>query len=126
MILLLSTASNLYWLGRYMIRIDGLCRLLPFQDDKEAIEFSHAFTLSAFNAETLNTLLTDPLHPSSIAANLAAVRENMQAVRGVVSQELFESLNMLTNPRQLGKRCFKCSSTIIKVTACELFICGKL
>ena len=103
MILLLSSASNLYWLGRYMIRIDGLCRLLPFKDDQEAITFSHALSLPAWSAETLNALLADPAQPSSIAANLRAVRENMQAVRGVISQELFESLNMLTNPRHAGQ-----------------------
>lgn len=100
MILLLSTASNLYWLGRYMIRIDGLCRLLPFHDDQEALKFSHAFSLSAWDAKTLNALLQDPNQPASIIANLGAVRENMQFVRGVISQDLFESLNMLTSPRQ--------------------------
>lgn len=103
MILLLSSAYNLYWLGRYMIRIDGLCRLLPFKDDQEAIRFSHALSLPAWSAETLNALLADPAQPSSIPANLGAVRENMQAVRGVISQELFEALNMLTNPRYVGK-----------------------
>lgn len=103
MILLLSSASNLYWLGRYMIRIDGLCRLLPFKDDQEAIRFSHALSLPAWSAETLNAVLADPAQPSSIPANLSAVRENMQAVRGVISQELFEALNMLTNPRYVGK-----------------------
>ena len=100
MILLLSTASNLYWLGRYMIRIDGLCRLLPFTDDEEALQFSHAFSLSAWNAKTLNTLLLDPNQPASITATLEAVRENMQCVRGVISQEVFETLNILTNPKQ--------------------------
>lgn len=103
MILLLSTASNLYWLGRYMIRIDGLCRLLPFTDDQEALQFSHAFSLSAWNAKTLNALLQDPNQPASIIANLSAVRENMQCVRGVISQEVFESLNILTNPKQQFK-----------------------
>lgn len=100
MILLLSTASNLYWLGRYMIRIDGLCRLLPFTDDQEAVQFSHAFSLPAWNAETLNHLLHDENQPASITANLHAVRENMQCVRGVISQELFELLNLLTHPKQ--------------------------
>ncbi len=103
MILLLSTASNLYWLGRYMIRIDGLCRLLPFTDDQEALQFSHAFSLSAWDAKTLNALLQDPNQPASIIANLRAVRENMQCVRGVISQEVFESLNILTNPKQQFK-----------------------
>ncbi len=109
MIMLLSTASNLYWLGRLMIRVDGICRLLPFTDDEEAVGFSHAFCLPAWNAETLNQLLYDENQPSSITASLLAVRENMQTVRGVISQQLFECLNVLTNPQQN-----------FKVKACEL------
>lgn len=103
MILLLSTASNLYWLGRYVIRVDGLCRLLPFQDDQEAIRFAHAFALPAWNAETLNQLLLDPDQPASIPANLSVIRENVQSVRGVISQQVFESLNILTNPKPAFK-----------------------
>lgn len=99
MILLLSTASNLYWLGRYMIRMDGLCRMLPFQDDQEAINFAHAMALPAWDAQSLNRLMNDPVQPASIFACLKAVRENVQAVRGVISQQLFESMNMLTNPK---------------------------
>lgn len=99
MILLLSTASNLYWLGRYVIRVDGLCRLLPFTDDQEAIEFAHAFALPAWNAATLNQLLMDVNQPASIPANLQVIRENMQSVRGVISQYVFEALNTLTNPK---------------------------
>jgi uncharacterized alpha-E superfamily protein len=44
--------------------------------------------------------LQDENQPASITANLQAVRENMQCVRGVISQELFELLNLLTHPKQ--------------------------
>lgn len=109
MIMLLSTASDLYWLGRSMIRVDEICRLLPFTDNDEAVAFSHAFSLPAWNAETLNQLLHDETQPSSITASLLAIRENMQSVRGVISQQLFECLNALTNPKQN-----------FKTNACEL------
>lgn len=104
MILLLSTASNLYWLGRYLIRIDGLCRLLPFKDNQEAARFAQSMSLPAWDALTLNQILSDPQQPSSINASLQATRDNMQAVRGVISQELFEVLNLLTNPKTVDKR----------------------
>lgn len=104
MILLLSTASNLYWLGRYMIRIDGLCRMLPFKDDQEASRFAQAMSLPAWDANTLNQVLNDPEQPSSINATLQSVRDNMQAVRGVISQELFDVMNMLSNPKTMNKR----------------------
>ncbi|XID74198.1 alpha-E domain-containing protein [Alkanindiges sp. WGS2144] len=103
MILLLSKASNLYWLGRFMIRIDGICRLLPFTDDHEALEYSQAFGLPAWDSATLNQLMYDASQPASIPSNLQVVRENMQYVRGVISQELFECLNILTSPRQQFK-----------------------
>ena len=111
MIMLLSTASNLYWLGRLMVRVDNICRLLPFKDDEEAVAYSHAFSLPAFNAETLNQLLNDDEQPTSIAANLDLIRENMQSVRGVISQDFFECLNALTNPKQE-----------FKPKACELIL----
>ena len=118
MIMLLSTASNLYWLGRFMIRIDGICRLLPFTDDDEAVAFAHAFSLPAWNAETLNQLLHDETQPSSITASLLAIRENMQSVRGVISQQLFECLNELTNPRQD----FKTKACAMISSCCETIL----
>lgn len=95
MILPLSTAANLYWLGRYLVRVDGLCHLLPFNDDLEAQSFAHAFNLPAWNAETLNALIHDPHQAGSLPANLDAVKQNIQAVRGVLSAQTFEALHSL-------------------------------
>lgn len=117
MILILSTASNLYWLGRYMIRVDGLCRMLPFNDDHEAISFAHAMALPAWDAASLNRLLHDPTQAASIYAILQGIRENTQAARGVISQNLFESLNILTNPKHasIGYICNLISECTVQV-----------
>ena len=95
MILPLSTAANLYWLGRYLVRVDGLCHLLPFTDDLEAQSFAHAFNLPAWNAETLNALVHDPSQSGSLPANLDAVKQNIQSVRGVLTAPTFEAFHAL-------------------------------
>lgn len=95
MILPLSTAANLYWLGRYLVRVDGLCHLLPFTDDVEAQSFAHAFNLPAWNAETLNALIHDSSQSGSLPSNLDAVKQNIQAVRGVLTAPTFEAFHTL-------------------------------
>ncbi len=95
MILPLSTAANLYWLGRYYVRVDGLCHLLPFTDDLEAQTFAHAFNLPAWNAETMNALIHDPHQAGSLPANLDAIKKNIQSVRGVLTAQTFEALHRL-------------------------------
>lgn len=94
MILPLSAAANLYWLGRYFVRVDGLSHLY-FSDDLEAQTFSHAFNLPAWNAETLNGLIHDPSQSGSLPANLNAVEQNIQSVQGVLSTASFEVFNAL-------------------------------
>jgi uncharacterized alpha-E superfamily protein len=117
MILVLSTASNLYWLGRYMIRVDGLCRMLPFSDDNEAISFARAMALPAWDASSLNRLLHDPTQAASIYSILQYIRENTQSVRGVISQQLFELLNILTNPKHasIGYVCNMVSECLVQI-----------
>lgn len=95
MILPLSTAANLYWLGRYLVRVDGLSHLLPFTDDLEAQSFAHAFNLPAWNAETLNALIHDINQSGSLPSNLDAVKQNIQSVRGVLTAPTFEAFHAL-------------------------------
>lgn len=95
MILSLSTASHLYWLGRYMVRVQGLCRLDPFASDQRAVEFAAAFGLPAWNVETLEALLNNPEQSGSLMSNLSAIQANVQSVRGVLAQPVFECFNTL-------------------------------
>ena len=95
MILPLSTAANLYWLGRYLVRVDGLCHLLPFTDDLEAQSFAHAFNLPAWNAETLNALIHDSNQSGSLPSNLDSIKQNIQSVRGVLTAPTFEAFHAL-------------------------------
>jgi uncharacterized alpha-E superfamily protein len=99
MILSLSTATHLYWLGRYMVRVEGICQLAPFQNDQAAVRFAHAFCLPAWNVASLERLLHDPAQPSSLPSHLAVIQENAQSVRGVISQATFEALHTLWRMR---------------------------
>ncbi len=117
MILPLSTASNLYWLGRYLVRVDGLFGVIPFVDDKDAQIFAHAFNLPAWNAETLNALIHDPQQAGSIPTNLDAIKQNVQSVRGVLTGPTFEAFHALSRfpklpPQEMHFMLQSCRSTL--------------
>ena len=97
MILTLSSANELFWLGRYLVRADQLSQLIPFESDESALRYAHAFCLSAWNAQTLNELLLDPVHSPSLPANIEAIWQNILSVRGVLSEEAFIQLYSLSN-----------------------------
>lgn len=96
MILLNSAAQNIFWLGRYLSRIQQVCSLLPFKDDASAIEYSHVFCLPAWNAPSLNGLFLDPEQPFSIYSQFACIRDNIQQLRAVLSHYAYIELNKLT------------------------------
>lgn len=93
MILLSSAAQNIFWLGRYLSRIQQACDFLPFDDDHEAVEYAHAFCLPAWDANSLNALFLDPEQPFSIASQFAQIKDNIQQLRPVLSPKAYSSLN---------------------------------
>lgn len=105
MILTLSAASSLYWLGRYMLRVEALCQRLPFEDDAQALAYAHSFSLSAWNVETLLAALHDPQRVGSLPSNLAVVQDNIQAVRGILPRQVFEAFNALWRQRDQSDVC---------------------
>ena len=48
MILLNTSAENIFWLGRYISRIQYLCHQFPFKKDDQAIQYAQAFCWPAF------------------------------------------------------------------------------
>ncbi len=91
----LGTAFNLFWLGRYMGRLEVLCHEQPALDDQRAAQFAQAFALPAWNAETLHWLLHEPTQPVSILANLKNIHQNTQQVRACLSRSAYIALNQL-------------------------------
>ena len=95
MILLNSNAQHIFWLGRYLTRIQYLCGQFPFHDNQDALGYAHAFCLPAFDASSLNTLLLDTEQPSSFHQQFQYAKDNVQNLRGVLSAKAYAELNQL-------------------------------
>lgn len=107
-------ADNLFWAGRYIERAEASARLinatgLLLLDLPDGRDF-HWHTLveimgaeagfdqrhaRADEAGVMRYLATDRDHPGSIAASLAAARENLRSARDHVPRELWEEINGL-------------------------------
>lgn len=95
MIILNSNAQNIYWIGRYLTRIQHLCNQFPFQSDEHAISYAHAFCLPAFNASSLNELIMSEEQPASFFQQFQNVSHNIQDLRGVLSIKAYAELKQM-------------------------------
>ncbi len=105
MTLLLSTAADLYWLGRYLSRSQELVDLLLtcLQDasvESLGIPLSITGTWQSFyqqhnnlTAEALASFFITSTNPTSLSACLDATRADAQATRGRISAELWVAIN---------------------------------
>lgn len=112
--MLSRSASNLYWMGRYLERADYLCRLIDATVRLASLPASHggaqpawesaihsAAVAHAFNSRHLpideahvgHFLTLDPDNPSSIRRCLEAARTNGRAVRTALTLETWEAVN---------------------------------
>ena len=113
--MLSRTASNLYWIGRYMERAEFACRLVEatirlsaLGDHAESeqawssalsvVGADRAFSakgggeaLTAFNARRFLTLSDD--NSSSVRACLAGARDNARAARTALTVEVWQAIN---------------------------------
>lgn len=95
MLLLTSNAYNIYWLGRYLSRINFLCQYLPFNDEQHAQKLISALLLPAYDAASLTELLLDAEQPYSFHQQFQVAYDNIQALRGVLSIESYAELNAM-------------------------------
>lgn len=93
--LLASNAYNILWIGRYLARIHCLCRYMSIQDDQQAQRIAAAFYLPAYDASSLNALILDPEQLGSLNQLFHAVYDNIQSLRGVLSDIGYSELNAL-------------------------------
>jgi len=113
-ILLSRSAECLFWLARYMERIENLARILEVTDtfvrhgaDQSGwlsvvqINADEKRFLESHNAATADTVLrfylADRENPSSIAACLFAARENARTLRPMISTEMWAQINVFYN-----------------------------
>ena len=113
-LLLSRYAESLFWLARYMERVENLARILEITDtfvrhgadqsgwlsvvqinsDEERFLEQHK-TVSA--EAVLRFYLTDRENPTSIATSLFAARENARTLRPMISTEMWAQINMFYN-----------------------------
>lgn len=102
-------AESLYWIGRYNERADATSRILDVHLQRDQDDFGaklgYRGLLAAMGvdppdrplsaADVVDMLAYDSESPSSITAALQAVRENARGAREIISEELWESLNVM-------------------------------
>ncbi|MBK1679448.1 alpha-E domain-containing protein [Rhodocyclus tenuis] len=113
--MLSRTADHLYWMSRCTERAENLARLLdvtyqmslvPQTVDAEernwgailalnSLESAFAVSFDRVTAENvLRFMVADSHNPSSIISCLRSARENARAVRGTLTAEMWESINV--------------------------------
>ncbi|WP_296522490.1 alpha-E domain-containing protein [Acinetobacter oleivorans] len=100
MVLLNSSAHQIYWLGRYLMRVKFAASHLPFTDDEKATKFAAAFGLVIENAELLNHYMLDKKQTFSLLNQLVIAKDNIQELRGILSSNAYAELNNVINTLQ--------------------------
>jgi uncharacterized alpha-E superfamily protein len=119
-LLLSRYAECLFWLGRYMERVENLARILDVTDTfvRHGADLSGWRSVVQINADeaaffkrydqatpetVLSFYLSDRDNPNSIANTLFAARENARTLRPLISTEMWAHMNVFYNRvRQFG------------------------
>ena len=112
--MLSSTADHLYWMARYTERAENTARMLDVRVQYSLMPQSELSAQQgwrtilgvseleeAFDAkyavltqkDLIDFMVRDPDNPSSIASCLTGARENARAVRGILTTEVWETVN---------------------------------
>lgn len=118
--LLSRYAECLFWLGRYVERVENLARILDVTDTfvRQGADHSGWRSVVQINADeaqffdrhseataetVLNFYLLDHDNPNSIASTLFAARENARTLRPMISTEMWAHMNVFYNrARRIG------------------------
>ena len=113
-ILLARSAENIFWLARYMERVENLARILDvnatfardsrgaqnwrpvlqlYADEERFFERHRAASARA----VLRFYVTDGTNPTSIVSTVGNARANARALRPLISREMWTQLNMFHN-----------------------------
>ena len=73
-----SDAREIFWLARYLTRIQYVCQQFPFKQNDAALTYAHAFCLPAFDAASLNELILNEEQPASFAMQFEQTQIKIQ------------------------------------------------
>lgn len=113
--MLSTVAERIYWVARYLERIESTARLISIYD-KLLFDLPRSEKLSWYSLITINSLddafsrnysvrdernivkfmLGDRSNPSSVVSSLEAIRENVRTTRDVIPGETWELINELS------------------------------
>ena len=112
--MLSRVADNLYWMSRYLERVEHTARLMDVnlqqmldqgtEDEHLRWERLRASLLTPIKSEStedddaytmMESFTFDTSNPASIVSSVAAARENARQVRELISSEMWEQINRL-------------------------------
>ncbi|MDR1877889.1 MAG: alpha-E domain-containing protein [Flavobacteriaceae bacterium] len=106
--MLSRVADSLYWMGRYVERVDGVLRVLKInyalsQDNVSDFSWKSALFMSSKDEnhsiitensrEILKYIITDKKNPNSVFNMITLARENARGVQDHITKDLWQCLN---------------------------------
>ena len=112
-----SDAREIFWLARYLTRIQYVCQQFPFKQNEAALTYAHAFCLPAFDAASLNELILNEVQPASFAMQLEQTQRKIKKLAQVFSKSTYAELkhciqNACDNASYIGEVLQDCEALL--------------
>lgn len=112
-----SDAREIFWLARYLTRIQYVCQQFPFKQNEAALTYAHAFCLPAFDAASLNELILNEEQPASFVMQLEQTQRKIKNLAQVFSKSTYAELkhciqNACDNASYIGEVLQDCEALL--------------
>ena len=112
-----TDAREIFWLARYLTRIQYVCQQFPFKQNDAALTYAHAFCLPAFDAASLNELILNEEQPASFAMQLEQTQRKIKKLAQVFSKSTYAELkhciqNACDNASYIGEVLQDCEALL--------------
>ncbi|GJC31087.1 MULTISPECIES: hypothetical protein [unclassified Acinetobacter] len=112
-----SDAREIFWLARYLTRIQYVCQQFPFKQNEAALTYAHAFCLPAFDAASLNELILNEEQPASFVMQLEQTLRKIKNLAQVFSKSTYAELkhciqNACDNASYIGEVLQDCEALL--------------